>query len=105
MAERVRARVFGEVAQRYHRVRPGYPARLVEDVVAFTGCISPRVLEVGAGTGQATVSFATVASALTAVEPDPAMVAVLKQTTRTATNVRVVLASVEDAVSSRRSIC
>lgn len=97
VAERVRARVFGEVAQRYHRVRPGYPARLVQDVIAFTGCTSPAVLEIGAGTGQATTSFATVASTLTAVEPDPAMVAILKQTTQTATNVHVVSASFEDA--------
>jgi len=37
------------------------------------------------------------AGTLTAVEPDPAMVAVLKQTTRTATNVQVVSASFEDA--------
>ena len=50
---------FDAVAERYDRVRPGYPAELFGELVALTG-IGPgsRVLEVGWGTGKATVPLA-----------------------------------------------
>jgi hypothetical protein len=49
--------VFGEVAELYDQARPSYPAVLFDDVIAFAPQ-SPRVLEVGAGTGKATVLLA-----------------------------------------------
>jgi hypothetical protein len=53
-ARREQALVLGEVAETYHRVRPGYPDALVDDVFAF-GMLEPgdRAVEVGAGTGKA----------------------------------------------------
>ena len=48
--------MFGEVVQDYDQVRPGYPDDLVDDVTALSG--AGPALEVGAGTGKATVSFA-----------------------------------------------
>ncbi len=74
--ERVRGRVFGEVAERYDRVRPGYPPELVDDVIAYAGPGRPAV-EIGAGTGKAALAFAERGLDLTAVEPDPAMAEVL----------------------------
>lgn len=69
-------RRFGEVADLYERRRPSYPTELVADVVA--GLSLPRsVLEVGAGTGKATRLLVAAGAAVTAVEPDPAMAAVL----------------------------
>jgi SAM-dependent methyltransferase len=58
--ERDRLKVtFDEVALLYDRVRPGYPEALFEDVVALSGIRpSGRVLEIGCGTGQATVPLA-----------------------------------------------
>jgi SAM-dependent methyltransferase len=55
---RLRA-TFDEVALLYDAVRPGYPEALFDDVVTLSG-IPPggRILEVGCGTGQATVPFA-----------------------------------------------
>ena len=41
--------MFGQVAERYDRVRPSYPNALVDEVIALAGC--GRALEVGAGTG------------------------------------------------------
>src|SRR5439155_3047645 len=41
----------------YDQARPGYPQALVGDVLAFAGMASPRTLEIGAGTGKATVAF------------------------------------------------
>jgi SAM-dependent methyltransferase len=77
--EKVRALVFGEVAHDYDRVRPGYPAELVDDVLAFARLEdgSP-VLDIGAGTGRAALAFAARGAAVTALEPDPAMAAVLE---------------------------
>jgi SAM-dependent methyltransferase len=75
--QRVRGRVFGEVAGEYDRLRPGYPAELVSDVLAYAHLDGGFALEVGAGTGKATVAFAERGVAVTAVEPDPAMAQVL----------------------------
>ena len=50
---------FNQVALLYDRVRPGYPEALFDDVVSLSE-ITPdgRILEIGCGTGQATVPFA-----------------------------------------------
>lgn len=50
---------FDRVALLYERARPGYPEKLFDDVVSLSG-IPPNgwILEIGCGTGQATVPFA-----------------------------------------------
>ena len=50
---------FDQVALEYDQVRPGYPEALFDDVVTRSH-IPPdgRILEVGCGTGQATIPFA-----------------------------------------------
>src|ERR1700737_852399 len=68
--------VFGEVADLYDRARPGYPGALGDDVLGFCGLPAPRVLEVGAGTGKATVAFAARGLEVVALEPSPEMAAV-----------------------------
>jgi SAM-dependent methyltransferase len=76
---RIPAQVFGEVAEDFDRVRLPYPAELVEDVLEYLGPGDPgrRALEVGAGTGKATLAFATRGLPLVALEPDRAMAAIL----------------------------
>jgi len=69
-------RSFGEMAEEYDRVRPGYPPALVDDVLAYSG-LSGAALEVGAGTGKATLAFAARGVPVVAVEPDAAMADVL----------------------------
>ena len=56
--ERLRA-TFDGAALLYDEVRPGYPEELFDEVVSLSG-VPPggRVLEVGCGTGQATVPLA-----------------------------------------------
>ena len=73
-------RVFDEVPELYDRVRPGYPDELFEDLVAITG-VDERaaVLEVGCGTGQATVPLAALGCTLTAVERGDGMAALARQ--------------------------
>jgi SAM-dependent methyltransferase len=70
--------VFGEVADEYDEVRAGYPAELVDAVLAYTGGVPARAVDVGAGTGKATAAFRARGVPVTAVEPDPAMAAVLR---------------------------
>jgi SAM-dependent methyltransferase len=90
MTARERRLVFGEVAEDYDRLRPGYPSRLVGDALAAAG--PGPVLEVGAGTGKATESFAPRVADLTCVEPDPRMAGVLS---RKLPSARVVVSSFE----------
>ena len=68
---------FGDVAQLYDRARPSYPSELIDDVLAFSGAApGDRALEVGAGTGKATVRFAERGLEVLALEPSPGMAAV-----------------------------
>jgi SAM-dependent methyltransferase len=91
--------VFGEVAELYDRVRPTYPAALVDDVVELAG-VGRHVgrgrvaevsaghavdvgggpaLEVGAGTAKATVLFARRGVSIHALEPSAAMAAIARR--------------------------
>ncbi len=67
---------FDEIAERYDRVRPGYPAALFDDVAALTG-VPPgaRVLEVGCGPGKATCDLLARGWHVHAVEPGAALAA------------------------------
>jgi SAM-dependent methyltransferase len=89
----LRSRVFGQVADVYDRVRPEYPERLVDDVLGYADGAPAPALEVGAGTGKATVAFAARSLPVTALEPDPAMAAVLR---RRVAGVTVVVAPFEE---------
>ncbi|TMR88780.1 class I SAM-dependent methyltransferase [Nonomuraea basaltis] len=93
MVERARSVVFGEVVEQYDAARPGYPAQLITDVLAYAA--PGPVLEVGAGTGKATAGFAARGVDLTCVEPDPRMAAVL---TTKCPGVRVQIGKFEDYV-------
>jgi SAM-dependent methyltransferase len=90
--------VFGEAAELYDRVRAGYPAALVDDVLGFTGVDEARLraLEVGAGTGKATVAFAVRGLEILALEPSPAMAAVAMRHCRRFPRVRIAGATFEE---------
>jgi SAM-dependent methyltransferase len=70
---------FGRVAELYDRARPSYPAAAVDAVIEF-GALTPpaRILEVGAGTGKATVLLADRGFGVLALEPSPAMARVAR---------------------------
>ncbi len=74
-----RALSFGVMAEAYERFRPGYPAELFDTVAAYAGRPVRTALEIGAGTGKATRLFARRGIAVTATEPDGAMLAELRR--------------------------
>jgi len=74
-----RALSFGPVASAYERFRPGYPDRLVEEVLTYPRMPIHTALEIGAGTGKATRAFAARGIAVTATDPDAAMLAELRK--------------------------
>lgn len=70
---------FGRVAKLYDRVRPSYPDAVIDAVLAFAG-LRPgaRILEIGAGTGKATMLLAERGLQVIALEPDHEMAAVAR---------------------------
>jgi SAM-dependent methyltransferase len=80
-----RALSFGSVAAAYERYRPGYPPELVDAVLDYAATPVHTALEIGAGTGKATRAFTSRGIAVTATEPDPAMLAELRRQVPAAT--------------------
>ncbi|NBC69301.1 class I SAM-dependent methyltransferase [Paenibacillus sacheonensis] len=87
---------FNEVASVYDQVRNHYPARLFEDLFAWTQ-LSPgaRVLEIGAGTGIATLPLAECGCRITAIELGPEMAAIARAKLEVYPDVEVVTAPFE----------
>ncbi|RKN12008.1 class I SAM-dependent methyltransferase [Streptomyces radicis] len=74
------SRTFDEDAELYDRARPGYPPEMYDDLADLAGTRpGSRVLEVGCGTGQATVPLAVRGCLITAVEAGPRMAAVARR--------------------------
>lgn len=89
-----RALSFGSVAAAYERYRPGYPDELVTSVLSHARRPVTTAFEIGAGTGKATRAFAARGVAVTASEPDPAMLDELRR--HVPASVTPLLASFED---------
>jgi SAM-dependent methyltransferase len=79
---------FDAMAEEYEAARPGYPEALLREVLARTG--ARRVVEVGAGTGQATLPLARLGCEVVALEPGPRLAAILRRKAAELPRVRVV---------------
>ena len=66
--------VFDEVAELYDAARPTYPPELLAAVSGLLG-MQKRILEIGCGTGQATLPLARLGCCITALEPGPNLAA------------------------------
>ncbi len=72
--------VFGEVAELYHRLRPGYPPAVFDAVGDFAQMVAgSAVLEVGAGTGKATGPLLERGWRVLALEPSQEMAEVVRR--------------------------
>jgi SAM-dependent methyltransferase len=94
--QREQRQVFGEVADTYDDVRPGYPIEIAERIVAYAGQLPAQVAEAGAGTGKGSAVLRTLGVPMTCVEPDPAMAALLARRFRDDELVSVVVSRFED---------
>ncbi len=72
--------MFEEVPDLYERARPAYPEELFDDVAALTGLSEgARVLEIGCGTGQATLPLARRAYSIVCIELGARLAAVARR--------------------------
>lgn len=95
-----RSRTFGTVAALYERFRPGYPDELVDAVLDYAGRRVRTAFEIGAGTGKATRAFAARGIAVTASDPDEAMLGELRR--HVPDSVETVVGAFEDVTTDRR---
>ncbi len=81
---------FDVYANNYHSVRPGYPALLFEDIRDQCGIDNnSRLLEIGAGSGIATVELVKLGCHVVAIEPGAHLAAITREQTREFKNVEV----------------
>jgi SAM-dependent methyltransferase len=77
------ATTFDTAAEQYERARPGYPAALFDDLAALlpagSAADAARVLEIGAGTGQATRDLLARGWRVIALEPGPELARVARR--------------------------
>ena len=97
-----------EVRDYYHEILPFYDAELAdrgdEELWAWAASAPPgcRVLELGAGTGRATVALARAGAQVTALELAPEMIAVAHRKLAGVSNVRLVAADMRDSPLASR---
>ena len=70
---------FDEVAELYDAARPTYPSALTEAICSILQETQGRILEIGCGTGQATLPFARQGYRITALEPGRNLAALAAQ--------------------------
>jgi SAM-dependent methyltransferase len=95
--EDTRRTSFDRNAEQYDAVRPSYPDVSIDDLIFRSG-IRPhgRIVEVGAGTGKATLQFARRSFSVLALEPGPRMAAVLRRKVADYPNVSILETTFED---------
>jgi len=98
MGDRRRLRAtFEEVPELYERARPLYPPELFDDLVAYAGLdAGSRVLEIGCGTGQATLPLAQRGLEVVCVELGAGLAAVARRKLARFPRVEVVHGVFED---------
>lgn len=89
---------FGEGRETYDRIRPDYPRETIEDIIQLAK-VRPdaRILEIGSGTGKATLPFAERGLNITALDASPELTEAAKKNLADFPNVQFVANSFEDA--------
>jgi len=88
---------FNQVALEYDAVRPSYPEALADDVLLISSFPkNGRILEVGCGSGQATLPFARRGYPMTCLDIGPDLIKLAAQKCQDFPGVKFVVASFED---------
>ncbi len=94
---RILRATFNSAAREYDAIRPGYPDALIEDVITLSGIPEGgRVLEIGCGTGQATLPFARRGYRILCLDIGANMLAIAKENLKAYPNVSFRHTSFED---------
>jgi SAM-dependent methyltransferase len=89
-------RTFGQVPELYDRVRPSYPPELFDDLVELARIPrGGRVLELGPGTGQATLPLAERGFSITGIELGAGLAAIAREKLAGFPNVEILVADFE----------
>lgn len=94
-----RTRQFDAEALAYDRFRPRYPEALFDDLLSLVDSPSPTAIEIGAGTGIATVPLVERGVRVLAVEPSASMAEILTEKLRD--EVEVIVDRFQDWVPDR----
>jgi len=96
--EAILAKTFNAEAAAYDGNRPGYPVSLFDGIVTETGLgRESTILEIGCGTGQATLPMAEKGYDITAVEPGEKLASIARNKLRAYSKVKVINSSFEAA--------
>jgi len=97
--ERNKRTLFDEIVVNYDKVRGGYPNKLFDDVIQYSGLEKGmKALEIGAGTGKATAPFLDKGYVVTAVEMGTNMAGFLSDKFKDYTHFNVITSTFEDAL-------
>lgn len=97
---------FDIFANNYDDVRPGYPKEMYDDIAKICNLSkSSSVIEIGAGSGIATVELAKTGCKIVGIEPGSNLVVIAKEKTKDYPNVEIVEAMFEDYESSNKFDC
>ena len=88
---------FDKASREYNEVRPGYPRELIGDIIRISSIPrNGRILEVGCGTGQATISFAALGYSMLCLDLGRNLVEVAREKFRNYPNVEIQCISFEE---------
>ncbi len=97
MTKNLEAESFGKINSLYDRARVGYPNHLINDIITYSGTTQHgKVLDVGCGSGQATIPFAQRGYNVIALDISQEMIELVKNKCSTFHNVSFKVGSFED---------